>query len=469
MTEEAKRQFNPYKYLCFPWGAIPLTPIWFAITEILDNSIIANISFTAKSGEVISAPWWCFWVIFIIGEFFIFAFLAFYSYILPKGKKDGHNIYILITPENHSDDKYITDDFVDGLKRHTHGSVGNFQIIVLPIIKREVFNRTISRYQQKHKDFWKSKRWKKQHKRMKGSLYISGTLKKRQLKGKENYVFTLSATVGYNNVNKDITPMMIDELQKNFPPRILIDKEVELEGFEAMSDNLATFSEYVIGWANLVSGRIELAFRMHNDIYSNNKQSFLKRGALNKLPELLRFEIDNIFNNCKIHPMELITNCIQLAEQLFPGSDTATISTARALLMKCTNDSEFESIVSQAQRCINMARINKSNRDIVHADRAYIFLLKNDYLRAEDEYNSFFKRAKEKTIDSIIEYCNIQIKDGCSKERPTAYYVRALMSLHSKKQNDLDSIIMEAKSNISADNIYLHKKLEEMETKSKSL
>ena len=468
MTEEAKKQFNLYKYLCFPWGVISLTPIWFALITVLDNSIIDNISFTAKSGEVISAPWWCFWVIFIVGEICIIAFLAAYSYILPKGKKDGHNIYILIAPENYYDDKYITDDFVDGLKRHTQGSVGNFQIIVLPIIKREVFNRTISHYQQKHKDFWKSKQWKRQHKRMKGSLYISGTLKKRQFKGKENYVFILSATVGYNDVNKDITPMMIDELQKTFPPRILIDKEFELEGFEAMSDNFATFSEYVIGWANLVSGRIELAFRMHIDIFSNNKQS-LKRGSLNKLPELLHFEIDTILNNCKMHPMEMITDCIQLAEQLFPGSNTATLLTARTLLMKCTNDSEFESIVSQAQRYINMARINKSNRDIVHADRAYIFLLKNDYLRAEAEYISFFKRAKEKTIDSIIEYCNVQIKDGCSKERPTAYYVRALMSLHSKKQNSLDSIIMEAKSNISTDNIYLHKKLEEMETKSKSL
>jgi len=70
-----------------------------------------------------------------------------------------------------------------------------------------------------------------------------------------------------------------------------------------------------------------------------------------------------------------------------------------------------------------MARINKSNRDIVQADRAYIFLLKNDYLRAEAEYISFFKRAKEKTIDSIIEYCNVQIKDGCSKEGSVPNFV----------------------------------------------
>ena len=462
MTEEGKSHFDYYKYLCFPWGALAATPIWFGIVKAIEP-FINNLSFTNNAKEVVQAPWWSSWLIFAIGEIIIFAFLAFYSYSLPKGKSNSHNIFILIAPELFQDDKYITNDFVECFERHASGSIQNLNIIVPATLKREAFIRTITHYQKKQKKYWESKRWKKLHRKLKGVLYISGVLKRRSSNGKEKYVFVLSVTVGYNNINKNIAPLMIDELKKNFPSRILINKEFELEEFETMTDRFATFSEYLIGWAHLVSGNIDTAYIMHYDIYSNNKQSFFKRGALNDLTQLLHIELDSLLTDCKIYSAPFIFKCIETANKLYPNSDTSTLMAARALIMTSTNTT-FDTNLLLAQSLLKKARINSRNKEIIHADRAYVYLLTHNYSSAESEYQILFKKPKKHILESVVEYCDKQIKDGCERERPIAYYVKALMLSHLENQeNALNSAIKQAKKCISSENTYLQNKLTEME------
>lgn len=319
-------------------------------------------------------------------------------------------------------------------------------------------------YQSKHERYWDSKRWNRLHKKLKGSLYISGTLKRRLSGGKEKFVFNLTATIGYNDVNKMITPMMINELQKTFPQRVLINKEFELEEFETMSGRFATFSEYLLGWSHLVGGNIQLAYAMHADIYNNKKQSFYGHVALKDLMQVLHFEIDIILRECKKHPKELVLECIRTAEQLFPNSDTATLMAARAIIMTCTDETIFDSISSRAQMLVGKARMTDLNRDAVRVNRAYISLLKGNYSKAETQYQKFFDKANEHIIGNVIEYCDEQIKDGCRKEQPTAYYVKALMVAHSKRDRQYKKNTIElAIRNISIDFDYYHSKLKEME------
>lgn len=461
MTEEGKRHFDLYKFLCFPWGAIIATPFWYGITKAIE-AIMGNVTITLESGEKTGIPWWCIWVLFAVGEIAIFVFLVIYSYTLPRGNKHGHNVFILISPEHFADDKYITSDFVENFGRHANGSIEGLNIFVAATLKRETFNRIISKYPKKHENYWESRRWKRLHKRLKGSLYISGTLKRRSSNGKENFVFNLSATIGYNNVNQDITPLMIDELKKNFPQTILINKEFELEEFEAMSDRFATFSEYLIGWAHLVSGNVGLAYKMHLDIFANNKQSFFKRGALKNLSQLLHLEIDSILKDCKLFPLPFVSSCAETAQRLFPDSDSATTMIARFLIMT-SSDETFDINLSRAQALLNKARINGNNRATIHANRGYLALLKGNYFRAETEYNTLFKNRNERLIDDVVAYCDSQIKDGCSKERPTAYYVKALMlSQTNNKDLRFSKAIESAIKNIPEGNEYYHIKLNEM-------
>lgn len=461
MSEERKKHFNLYRFLCFPWGAFVTTPIWYGIVKVIE-SFLNNITITTNAGKPVGVPWWVIWALFLFGEIIIFLFIALYSYTLPKGDKRSHNIFVLISPEHFEDDKYITNDFVESFERHAKGSIYNLHIIIPPTIKRETFNRRVSHYQHKRKDFWNSKYWHKLHKKLKGSLYISGILKRRSSEGKEKFVFLLSATIGYNAFNKQITPILIDELQKNFPQRILINREFELEEFDTMTDRFATFSEYLIGWAHLVGGNIGLAYKMHLDIFINKKQSFFKRGKLNDINQLLYIELESILREYQKYTPDFISTCVNEAEQLFSDKDITTLTIARYLIMTSTDDL-FDSNLSHAISLTNKARINSNNRDTIHANRAYLYLLKQKYEHAESEYNILFKKATGKIIEDVIEYCNNQIMHGCSKERPTAYYVKTLMLKHRNTyHSEFESEIEQAKKNIPSDFVYYHAKLNEM-------
>ena len=458
MSEEGKNHFNLYKFFCFPWGVFVLTPCWFGIIKEIDK-FLSNITFTDKTNATVGIPWWCSWALFVVGEIVLIVFLAVFSYILPKGKRNYHNIYVLIAPEEHKDDKYITSDFVESFERYAKKSIDNVNIIVPNILKREGFNRRVKRAQRHHKSFWKGKSWKRLHKKLRGVLYLSGTLSRRSSGGKEKYVFCLSATIGYNDLNKNIVPMMLYELAMNFPERILINKEFELEEFDSMSDRFATLSEYLIGWAHLVSGDCMRAYNMHFDIYSNNKQSFFKRGALNDLSKLLHSEIAIVLRDCKKYPIEFVLKCVESTDVICPNTDTSTLQVARFLIMTSTDDT-FDSNLTRAKLLTSKARINSQNRQVVHADRAYLSLLKGDYSKAESEYRALFKKPNVHLLEGIVDYCDEQIKDGCNKERPTAYYVKVLMLQHlSDKDVELKKSVECAKKKIPIEFAYYHNKL----------
>ncbi len=462
MTEEKKRFFNLYRYLWFPVGPMVTTSIWFVIITEVIKPFLNELQFVTNNGEKVGVPWWCSWVLFLIGVILIFAFTAHYTYSLPKGKKHGHNIFVLITSEQSEDDKYITSDFIESFESHLADSVENLNIIVPARIKRDTFNHTIENYKRRNSNFWESKRWKSIHKRSKGVLYISGILKRRTSEGKEKYVFCLSSTIGFNDINKSITPLMKEELQKNFPQHISINKEFELEGFNDVSNRFATYSEYVIGWAHLVSGHVGEAYKMHFDIFSNNKQSFFKKGRLRNLKSLIEFELNAIISNCKLHPADFVCDCVTTTEKLFPDSDSSILSLARYWVMSSTDDS-FDDNILRAERQLKKIKLNNRNCSATLGSRAYICLLKGDYPNAESNYRSFFKNADPALIDGIIKYCDSQTKSGCSKERPTAFYVKALMLRHAQaKGSDLKRAIGQARKNIPNTNSYYHGNLAEM-------
>ncbi len=146
MSEEKKLHFNLYKFLCFPWGFFVITPVWFGIIKAIEP-FMNRLSFTGNDGSTIGVPWWCSWLMFVVGEVAVFLFILLYSYTLPKGKKKGHNIFVLIAPELFQDDKYITSDFIDNFEHHAKNSINGLNIIIPTTLKREAFNQTVNRYQ----------------------------------------------------------------------------------------------------------------------------------------------------------------------------------------------------------------------------------------------------------------------------------------------------------------------------------
>ena len=452
--ENLKKHICPYNLILFPWSTVIPTSVWYSLVRGLDWLLSSCLG--------TSLPSWLRLAIFTAGEIIIIIVLFLYPRTIPKGKKNAHNLYILIYPEKLDDDKYISKDFTQGFQRYISTIYNNsFHVITPGISKRVLFNKRIAHLQKKGKDYWESKSWKKKHRKLKGAIYVSGELLKRNANKKEHFIFRLSVTIGYNDINPHLTPTMRAEMQLNLPRDILIDKEVEVEQFDVFSNKFATFTEYLVGWAHLVSGDPVYAFNLHRDIYLNNKQSFLNNGYLKDIKKVIRFEGIMILSNCKIYQAQYIIDCSKMLLELFPNDCEIVVSVSRSIIMT-SNEDNFYYNVKKAIDVMRNARMNKDTRATVYANRAYLYLLSGKYDQAENEYNCFFKKPSIDVAKRIIEYCDEQIQTGTPLEKPTAYYVRALINCRIKAfQNYALDSYNEAINNIP-ENHYYHKKLLEM-------
>lgn len=358
------------------------------------------------------------------------------------------------------DEKYIASDFISDFRSHASG-IENLNIILPSIVKRQFFNSRIEMKGRRGQDYWKSKSWLRLHRKLGGILYISGSLSRRSSNKKEHFVFKLAATIGYNDLNKELTPIMINELQQNFPQQTLIDREFEFELFEAFSSKFATFSEYLIGWSHLISGSLLVAYRMHKDILNNNKQSFFSKGYLKDLRIIIRMEALAILKDCKKYPKAYIADCSDLLLSLFPEDTNTLIGISRSLIMT-SSESDFDNSVTRALQLTSKAKMNKENRATLHANKAYLLLLKAKYSQAEDEYEIFFRKPAREVAEQIVQYCNEQIADGTDRERPTAHYVKVLMLSKIKADTEeLYDAYEEAFKHIPESHYY-HQKLKSM-------
>ena len=458
MNVNTTKLHNALKFLAFPYGIIPSAALWYGVLEAI-FALLKNCGFTRPD----SLPNWINWasaelVLLISGVLGIILFLYLFTNTLPKGQKNRQNIYVLLSPEDFGDDKYIVEDFVTGFEKNSAG-IDNINIIVPHILKRDAFNRKIKKYARTKQSFWDSDSWKKIHNRLHGALYITGFMSRRESRQKELFVFTLSVTVSFNDFNKELTPVLLKELKANFPSEVLIDKSFEFEQIKAFSSLLATCSQYVIGIAHLVSGNLPEAYKMHLDIMDNDKQSFFK---LQDIKAMIHLELAIILRECKKFSPEYIEKCAGTMLDMFPDDTETLLKVSRCKIMMSTEEDYSENVKS-AFSLISRIKINKDNRTIVYANRAYLYLLLGEYAKAEKEYSLFFSHYKPEVAKEIVEYCNEQIVNGTMEEKATARYVKVLMlEKIGPKSEDLSEEYSRAKDEIPPSYEYYHQKLSSM-------
>ena len=418
MDENVKKHIDIYKYIFFPWNLIVILPGWYGLVQGMFSIL--------KEAEIFSIPSWVKPAVLILGWILIVLFLIIYPHLLPTGKKNKQNIFVIIYPEDINNDKYIKEDFVNDFKSYAACSIKNLNIIVTSFIKRRAFVNRVQKNKKKGKNYWESKSWMRLHQKLKGSVYISGILKKRKSNQKEHYIFNLSFTIGYYDFNKHLTPIMINELNLNFRSETLINIDFEFEEFKKFSSQFATFSEYIIGWSHLVSGNLPSAFKLHKDILKNNRSSFEKRGLLKDIKKVIYTEAISILRECRKLPLESVIDCRDFLLENYADDSSALIESARCIVITSSPDNVQENVL-KAISIINKVRINKDNREVLYANRAYLYLLINNYDKAEEEYAKLFKKPlKIKVAESIIDYCDNQILSGTEFEKPTAHYVKVL-------------------------------------------
>lgn len=417
-------RINIRKFIVFPWGIITCTVGWITLFEALINIFHAcNISISSLGLRIL----------FIIPLVILICVCIHVSFHFPKGSTKKQNIYVLLTPEDIEYEKYIN-DFIDPFKKYASSGIKKVNVILPSLIKRDAFSFLVKCYETKNKRFWESKLWKLYHKRLRGALYIYGTLKTRTTKGRAIFAISITPTIGYMDINKELISFFVEDASKQIPSLIPIDREYEIEGFNDFSRKTASISEYLLAWAHLISGNIGIAFDMHYDLAINNKPSFDQNRLITATKDILCCEIKALEHNCKVINADQLIERLRRFALVFPDSDFATVSTAKWIVKKAKSREELLINAKEAYIYLSKVKINSHNRSVIHANRAYICLLLGRYKEAEKEYMEASKKIPDTVVDEIIQYCDEAILSvDREHEKATAYYVSALIQQLGKK------------------------------------
>lgn len=441
---------NLYKCFVFPYGFFFLPPIWYGVYSAICY-LFKDFGFELEPVAK------C--ILFFSGLAVAYGMMLLASFYFPKGKSDRHNLYIMLAPDEYDFDEYITHDFSDGVKRCAGSSIGQFNVVVPSLIKRYVF----SRISANRANYWESNAWKRLHRHLKGALYLSGFVRQRTKGNSDCFVIELRATIGYNDtVNPELNGMLYDQMRKQLPGgRLVVNRSYEIEEFAKLSNEIATTAEFLVAVAHLVSGDIQIAYDMHMDIYRSKKKG-LSKELLQDTEHLLKFEA-NIFASTNVRmPRKDIIRNLQRFVELFPENTETYIAISRCLVLECVSNSDMGEIIKSAQDYLSKVKITKDNRNVVHANRAYLFLLQSKWKDAEEEQRLAYKRMPLSVADSIIDYCNEVIGyDGKDYEKDTALYVKILTMIEVKRDYEGAKKIFDLyKDCIARGHSYYYTKLE---------
>ncbi len=201
-------------------------------------------------------------------EWFIFWFYK--KKVLPKNSKSKIGLVICINAENDKQKIRIKNDFAGRLDKLILGNnLGKIvNIIFLNSYQAERVSKILDQYVKNKHGKEELKNWNSTQKSMRSHFFIYGNIKERQ--DMENkYFIDLEALVVHAPVNVSVKKQIKKEFLSVWYKQISFQEKIEFRGFEFAADSIFVAVEYIVGIAALVSGDIELALKLHNNLNNN--------------------------------------------------------------------------------------------------------------------------------------------------------------------------------------------------------
>lgn len=219
------------------------------LAEIIGIALITIILTTISPGNIISAT---FYVIIILGILFIWL----YSNKCPKTKKGKVGFAICINCSNDEEREKIREDFIITLEKLIkRGNIGNtFQVITIPdhISEKIIDNESAQLLRQK----------------CKAHFFLYGRVRLRDINKKKFHVIDLDGIVKHRLIPKEISQIISNEFAELLPKQIQIATENDLLTFNFTTELTEVIAKYIIGIAATVSGDLNYAESLFNDITS---------------------------------------------------------------------------------------------------------------------------------------------------------------------------------------------------------
>ncbi|MBW8034179.1 MAG: hypothetical protein FVQ79_00490 [Planctomycetes bacterium] len=253
-----------------PPGLVLLLGIWFAITLSLAG--------------IFQPSYLVYFLILTIGVFLIVLIWHHFTVRLPKFPKNKLSFVVSIRCENESTKQKVREDFIKTIQGLLiNGPSGKlFHYVSVP----ERISRNLTNIEQVG-EF--------QHK-TKANFIIYGRVRERDVGGgKEDYFLDLDGYVSHAPISENVSKIFGEEFGELLPRKVRIGKEKDIYKFQFTSEWTLYVSKYIIAIALALSGMLEKALTLFNELNSELKNLIPPNKQLKNVKERVPRHI------CQIH------------------------------------------------------------------------------------------------------------------------------------------------------------------------
>lgn len=344
-----------------------------------------------------------------------------YSNRPPKNKKDKFGFVVSIYCDNDETDKKFREDFVNTLKKQiSDGPTGKYFNFV-----------ELNNYRAKA--ITSSQEAKLVLEKTKAHFIIYGRVKTRNT----THHFELSSMVTHKPLPVVVSTELSKEMSELLPCKIQIEDNNFLESFEFTSKWAEIASKYLIGNVKLLSGDIEPAFELYNEVLNISKYyenipviEQLCSKSINNIIVILDIKITGLYEEwVESHDISLLQDIHLIIEKYdnykILNYQIETIKAIVSVLLFKNIDSAIAIL----------SRFPKNSQNATWLlNRAFLLAYKGDLTTAYKEYMRASKRPIEEFYDGLINKVEdfIQLMIAQNKEIHQLHYCLGIINKEFK-------------------------------------
>jgi hypothetical protein len=210
------------------------------------------------------SQWYIRFAIYFISILSWIIFWTYKRFQLPETPKGKIGIVMAITTKDEKCRTRLDDDFITEFKRQIKES-GLQSIIHVVQTKNYQAERLKPILEEQESSSEIIKKWGKIQPKIKGHLYVWGTLKERKQE-KNNYVLDYNALVAHDEFEAKLKQELSSDLKQFWLKQFRIEETNEIDGFLDSANQYYLVAKYLIGYSALYSGAYKAAFVLHKSL-----------------------------------------------------------------------------------------------------------------------------------------------------------------------------------------------------------
>lgn len=267
---------------------------------------------------------------------------------------------------------------------------------------------------------------------------VYGRTRIRSIQGTSQHVLNLSGLVRHKPLPDEISKSLAHEFGELFPGRLVIAPENDLFSFEFTSEWVNSVSRYVIGIAALLSGDLEYAESLFENLSQRVKQSQTQFPAITKIIQRLPVRLSEVYvtqsnraaiewdKTRSLEPLQRMKSYLNKMEEVAPNNYQAHL--LRAIWHFVANRD-----VAAARQELHKCR-NEKDATWRYSD-AFLLAYTGEMERARKKYDTAFQHYCDPTVPAQVERFIAWVIDQ-EPDRVQLHFCLGLINLFAKDDRE---------------------------------